>query len=97
MLKIQRKPTTPGEILSKEFLKPLNITHSFLAKHIYCDIKVINRIVNGKSSVTAEMAIKLADIFNTSLDFWLIDQHAVDIFKAEKKITQHPASLVKAS
>ena len=58
-MKIQREPTTPGEILSEEFLKPLAMSQTDLADHIGCDVKVVNRIVNGRSSVTAEMAIRL--------------------------------------
>jgi addiction module HigA family antidote len=51
-MKIQREPTTPGEILSEEFLKPLGMTQQGLADHIGCDVKVVNRIVNGRTSVT---------------------------------------------
>ena len=58
-MRIQREPTSPGEILNEEFLKPLGMTQKRLADHIRCDVKVINRIVNGRSSVSAEMAIKL--------------------------------------
>ena len=58
-MKTQRKPTTPGEILHEEFLEPMKLTQKQLADHIGCDIKVINRIVNGRAAVTAEMALKL--------------------------------------
>ena len=56
---LKRKPTGPGEILSEEFLFPLGISQSELARHIGCDVKAINRLVNGRTSLTAEMAIKL--------------------------------------
>ena len=56
MRTVKRKPTTPGEILSQEFLKPLGMTQKKLADHIGCDIKVINRIVNSRTSVTTKMA-----------------------------------------
>ena len=70
------------------------MTQKELAEHIDCDIKVINRIINNKSSVTAEMAIKLADTFSTTPEFWLNAQHAVDIYKANMKMTVHPATLI---
>jgi len=97
MFTIKRKPTTPGEILKEEFLKPLDLTQNQLAKHIGCDVKVINRIINNRSSITAEMAIKLSDTFNTTPDFWLNAQHAIDIYRANKKIKEHPKSLIKVS
>src|SRR5271154_6394448 len=77
---MKRKPTSPGEILSEEFLKPLEMTQKELADHLGCDYKVINRIVNQKTSVTPEMAIKLAAAFNMTPDFWLNAQMAVDLW-----------------
>lgn len=85
-----RKPTSPGEILAEEFLKPMDLTQGMLAKHIGCDVKVINRIVNGRTVVTAEMALKLGAVFKTSADFWLNAQKAVDIYKASQKIRKLP-------
>ncbi|MCK5095273.1 MAG: HigA family addiction module antidote protein [Spirochaetes bacterium] len=64
MLTIKRKPTTPGEILQEEFLNPFGLTQKQLAAHIGCDVKVINRIVNNKTSISAEMAVKLGSTFN---------------------------------
>lgn len=80
MLPMKRKPTSPGEILYKEFLSPLGISQKELAAHLNCDYKVINRIVNEKTSVTPEMAIKLAAAFNTTPDFWLNAQMAIDLW-----------------
>jgi addiction module HigA family antidote len=81
MYKLNRAPTSPGEILKKEFLKPLKLTQKQLADHIGCDLKVINRIVNERTSVSALMALKLAATFKTSPEFWLNAQEAVDIWR----------------
>lgn len=89
-MKIQREPTSPGEILNEEFLKPLALTQVELADHIGCDVKVVNRIVNGRSSVTAEMAIRLGAAFRMSPEFWLNAQQAVDIYHAARKIRKVP-------
>jgi addiction module HigA family antidote len=77
---MKRKPTSPGEILNEEFLKPLELTQKELAEHLACDYKVINRIVNERASVTPEIAIKLAGAFETTPDFWLNAQMAVDLW-----------------
>ncbi|MCC7442925.1 MAG: HigA family addiction module antidote protein [Bdellovibrionales bacterium] len=87
---MKRKPTSPGEILAEEFLKPLELTQGALAKHIGCDVKVINRIVNERTSVTAEMALMLSAALGTTPDFWLNAQKAVDLFKASGKIRKLP-------
>jgi antitoxin HigA-1 len=96
MNKMMRAPTTPGEILKEEFLIPLEMKQGQLAAHLHCDVKVINRIVNGRTSVTAEMALKLAAAFNTTPEFWLNAQKAVDLFKAAKKVKALPKSLMRA-
>jgi addiction module HigA family antidote len=92
-MRIKREPTTPGEILSEEFLKPLGLTQAELASHLGCDVKVINRIVNGRSSVTAEMAIRLGAALKMSPEFWLSAQQAVDIYHAARRVRKVPAPL----
>lgn len=95
-MEIHREPTTPGEILNEEFLGPLGITQKQLADHIGCDVKVINRIVNDRSSLTAEMALKLAAAFRTTPEFWLNAQLAVDIYRASKRLRKKPKPLPMA-
>ncbi len=73
----RRRPTSPGEILREEFLLPLGLSQKALADHLGCDVKVVNRIVNGRCSVSAEMALKLGVAFRTSPDFWVNAQGAV--------------------
>ena len=93
----KREPTSPGEILREEFLSTLGLTQRELADHLGCDVKVINRIVNGRSSVSAEMAIKLGAAFATSPEFWLNAQKAVDLYRAERKLSKLPPPLSRAS
>ena len=83
---MKRKPTTPGEILQQEFLQPLGMTQKQLADHLGCDVKVVNRPVNGRTSVTATMALKLGAAFRTSPEFWLNAQKAVDLDAAERQL-----------
>ena len=88
---IKRKPTTPGEILNEEFLKPLEISQRMLAEHLGCDYKVVNRIINERASVTPEMAVKLAAAFDTTPDFWLNAQMALDLWQLRiRKIKIRP-------
>jgi len=96
-MRMKREPTTPGEILDEEYLAPLGMTQKKLADHLGCDIKVINRIVNGRTSLSAEMAVKLGAAFRTTPEFWLNAQKAVDLYRAEKKLGKLPSPLLKAS
>jgi len=88
-----RTPTTPGEILREEFLVPLGITQKQLARHLGCDLKVVNRIVNGRSAVSTEVAMKLGAAFRTTPDFWLNAQKAVDLWEASQRQVELPAPL----
>ena len=92
----RRPPTTPGEILREEFLLPLGMTQRQLAGHLGCDLKVINRIINGRTSVTAEMALKLGAAFRTSPEFWLNAQKAVDLHQAARHLSSLPKPLLRA-
>lgn len=73
----------------------MHITQKQLADHLSCDVKVINRIVNNRTSITAEMAVKLASALGTSPEFWLNAQQAVDIHKAMKNIKDVPKPLIQ--
>lgn len=95
-MKRKRKPTTPGEILREEYLLPLGMTQKELADHIGCDVKVINRLVNGRTSVSAEMALRLGATFRTSPEFWLNAQKAVDLYRAESQVSELPPPVLKA-
>ena len=92
-----RRPTSPGEILREEFLAPLGMTQKRLADHLGCDVKVVNRIVNGRCAVTAEMALKLGAAFRTSPEFWMNAQKAVDLWEAARRVPVLPRPLMKAS
>ena len=86
-------PIPPGEYLA-EVLEEKGFTQKELADHIGQDVKVINRIVNGKSVVTAEVALKLAASFRTTPEFWLNAQKAVDLYAARSKLRQLPKPVV---
>jgi addiction module HigA family antidote len=92
--RMTRSPTTPGEILRDEYLAPFGMSQKELADHIGQDVKVINRIINGRSAVTAEVALKLAATFRTTPEFWLNAQKAVDLYQARSKLRKLPAPLV---
>ena len=96
-MKRRRKPTSPGEILREEYLVPLGMTQKQLANHLGCDIKVVNRLINGRTSVSAEMALKLGATFRTTPTFWLNAQQAVDLYAAAERISELPTAILKAS
>jgi antitoxin HigA-1 len=83
---IMRKPTHPGEVLRKEFIEPLGITQSQLAKEIHTTFRTINEIVNEKRNICTEMAIKPPGYFGTSKELWLNLQNQYDLYRAKGKM-----------
>lgn len=73
------EPIHPGEILSEEFLKPLNISQYRLAKDICVPARRINEIVHGKRAITANTALRLSRYFKLSERFWLNLQTRYDL------------------
>ena len=88
-----RKPTTPGEILLEEFLKPAGITQSAFARHLGCDVKTINRLVRGHTSLDVGMARRIAAAVNTSAQFWVNLQQAVDLYELDQSGEELPEVL----
>lgn len=69
----------PGEILSEEFLIPLNITAYKLAKDIEIPQTRISEIIKGNRRMTADTALRLSKYFGNSAKFWLGLQDDFDI------------------
>ncbi|MEN8152943.1 MAG: HigA family addiction module antitoxin [Acidobacteriota bacterium] len=61
----------PGEILSEEFLKPMNITAYRLAKEIKIDQTRVSEIIRGKRSISIDTALRFAKFFGNSPEFWI--------------------------
>lgn len=80
-----RQPTTPGEILVEEFLRPCDISQSALAKHLGWTTTKVNQIATGKRAVTPETALAFAEAFGTTPEFWLNAQLACDLWQAQQK------------
>jgi addiction module HigA family antidote len=48
----------------------------------------VNQLVNGKRSISPDMALRLAQAFHTSPEYWMELQAAVDLYKSRQKITK---------
>jgi addiction module HigA family antidote len=76
-------PTHPGEILKLDFLEPLKLSQRTLADALGVNPRRISEIVNGKRSVTADTALRLARFFDVTPGFWLGLQKQYDLDVAE--------------
>lgn len=76
-------PPHPGEILSGLHMEPLGLTQVEVAQRLGVDRKTLSRLINGHTSVSVEMAMRLGKAFNTSPDLWLNIQKSYDLWHAE--------------
>jgi addiction module HigA family antidote len=79
----RQTPIHPGEILKTEFLDALGITPYALSKNTGIDKGNLSRIINGKSSISADAALRLARFFGTSPDSWMNLQSRYDLEAAK--------------
>jgi addiction module HigA family antidote len=86
-------PVHPGEILSEEFMRPLEVTQYRLAKETKVPPRRINEIVQGHRAITADTALRLAKFFGTSEMFWLNLQARYDLDIQRAKLGSRLASV----
>ena len=84
-MKAIRPSTHPGIILKEEFATPLNLTQAKLSNDLKVGIKTLSELYNEKRAISPLMALKLAEYFGTTPQFWLNLQNAYDLYKTYEK------------
>jgi len=80
------KPIHPGEILREEFLLPMNISPARLAEDTKISLENIAEIIEEKSSITPNAALRLSLYFGLSERFWLNLQSRYDLETEKDKL-----------
>jgi len=75
-------PAHPGKVLTY-YMQGRSVTD--VAKHIGVTRPALSRVVNGRAAVSAEMALRLSEAFDTDPDFWLLLQAQYDLGLAAKR------------
>ena len=83
---IKRRPTHPGEMLREDFLPDYELTVSGLAESVGVSRQSINELLLERRAVSPEMALRLAQLFGNSPEFWLNAQQSVDLWDAAQAI-----------
>jgi addiction module HigA family antidote len=76
----------PGDVLLEDFLKPLEMSQSALARAIGVPPRRINEIVLGKRSVTADTDLRLSRYWGVSEGFWLALQADYDLMERRREL-----------
>ena len=91
----KRSPIHPGEVLSQDFMKPLELTQNRVALDIGVAPLRISQIVRGKRAIKADTALRLARYFGTTPEIWLRLQIRYDLEVAQEKVGKTICSQVK--
>ncbi|MBI5102934.1 MAG: HigA family addiction module antidote protein [Nitrospirae bacterium] len=91
----KRRPVHPGEVLLEDIIKPLGLTVTEAALRLGVTRKTLSALLNGKASLSPEMATRIALATGTSSESWLYMQAKLDLWNVAK----HPPKVheLKAS
>jgi addiction module HigA family antidote len=80
------RPIHPGEVLREEYLVPMSMSANALAHAIGVPANRVSSILAGARGVTADTALRLAQAFGTTPEFWLNMQQSYDLQLAAKMV-----------
>ena len=77
-----------GDILKEEYLDPMGISAYRLAREIGVSNSLMSQIIRGSTAVSADVAWRLGQFFDTSVQYWLNMQATCDSRRIEEKYTK---------
>jgi antitoxin HigA-1 len=78
-------PPHPGLTVRHDCLEPLGLTVTEGAKVLGVTRQALNNLVNGKSGISPEMAVRLSKAFGTTPETWLRLQMAYDLAQVRRQ------------
>ena len=79
-------PPHPGEIIREVCVEPLNISVTEAAKALGITRKTFSTLLNGRSGISPEMALRLSKVFGRTPDGWLRLQIQYDLWKSRQTV-----------
>jgi addiction module HigA family antidote len=81
---LMHNPPHPGEVIKELCLEPLGLSVTEAAEALGVSRKTLSSIINGKSGISPEMAVRLSIAFDTSSESSLNQQMQYDLWQAEQ-------------
>ncbi|MTW21899.1 HigA family addiction module antitoxin [Allochromatium palmeri] len=79
-------PPHPGEFIRDVYLDPFALTGRQLAANLNVSPSTLNRILNGSSRISSEMALRLSKALGRSPESWLAMQNQFDLWQARQSV-----------
>lgn len=83
----------PGEILKLELVEGRNLTIAKAAELLDVTRPTLSNIMNGKASITPNVALRIETVFGGSAEFWVRLQSAYDLDIAKQKFAKNPPKI----
>jgi antitoxin HigA-1 len=78
-------PTHPGLIIRDDVLPELQLSVNEAAEQLGVSRVTLSRVINGRSAITAEMALRVGKWVGNGPEIWLRMQGQYDLWLAKKK------------
>ena len=83
----QHNPPHPGELIYQTYIEPFEqMTRNMIADRLGVSHSAFNRLLNGVSALSPEMAIKLSKVLGRSAESWLALQKNYELWHASKSV-----------
>ena len=79
-------PPHPGEFIKELYLRPFKLSSRKVAENLMVSPSTFNRLLNGVSNISPEMALRLSITLGRSPESWLAMQDQYDLWNAKKKV-----------
>ena len=80
-----KKPPHPGEIIRHEVIEPLGLTVTRAAEILSVTRPALSNVLNGRASVSPEMALRIEKAFGPKMDHTMRMQLAYDLEKTRAR------------
>ena len=82
----QHNPMHPGAFIKRVYLEPNEIGSNELARQLKVSTGLMSRLINEKTGLSSEMALKLSKVLGRSPESWLLMQDNYDLWQAKQVI-----------
>lgn len=79
-------PPHPGEIIREFCIEPLNLSVTEAAEALGVTRKTLSTLLNGRSGISPEMALRLSKVFGRTPEGWLRLQLQFDLWKTQQSV-----------
>ena len=90
-------PPHPGEIVREFCIEPLHLSVTEAANALGVTRKTLSALLNGRSGISPEMALRLSKVFGRTPEGWLRLQLQFDLWKTEQSVDIRRLKRVEAN